>query len=61
MRAKRALKSFGIDHHPYFQLRTNMIMKNHFCGTQKSCIFGVWTAPGAVQTLNVDDFWVPEK
>ncbi len=49
-------------------------MKTYYSGIQKSSIFGVWTAPGttetipkggartgAVQTLKINDFWVPEK
>ncbi len=33
------------------QLRFNITMDTYFSGTQKSWIFGVWTAPGAPETI----------
>ncbi len=36
-------------------------MKTYFSGTQKSSIWAVLPAPGAVQTPKIYDLWVPEK
>jgi hypothetical protein len=41
------------------QLRIDIIMKCYFSGTQKSSIWGVWTAPGAPSKIKA--FWVQEK